>query len=143
MHASGIAARDSFGLFTRAQAWTLTITIIVAAAGWLLIPSVVASLMPEFEPGVPAARIALIAGIPYNLIDNANNYILAQQRKRAYVTNLALGMVCQVVAFGYLYATHNVSPYSIAVSFVFVFCVYAFTANLLVLKINRENPGMQ
>ena len=89
--------------------------------------------------GVPAASVALLAGIPYNLIDIANNYILAKKLRRAYVANLAGGVVFQVISFVYLYATHNISCYSIALSFVFVFWVYAFTSNLLVMWAHRRD----
>jgi O-antigen/teichoic acid export membrane protein len=129
---------NSFQVYKVAQYYTLGLTLLAVVAGWMLLPTVIGVLLPSYAIGVPAAYVALLAGIPYCLIDNANNYLLALQYKRLYLLFLSLGVLFQLCGFGVLYFWGNLSAYTVSVLLIFIFSLYAFLVNIKVIQIHRR-----
>lgn len=124
----------SFHLFKRAQLYTLFVSLSAFALGMILMPKAVSIILPRFTPGIPAAKMALIAGIPYCLIDNANNYLQALQYKRAYLINLAGSIFFQFIVLGYLFFNKQISAYNMSVGLFLVFLFYAIVVNITVFQ---------
>lgn len=129
-----------FELFLKSQVYTLCLSSLVVILGLLWLPSAVAWLLPAYRSGVPAAMILLAAGIPYCLIHNATNVLLALNQKRLYLKVIGVTLALQAVSFVYLLGSRQVSAYSVSICLFFVFSCYACFANLQVLRLGRNSP---
>ena len=124
----------------KSQVYTLCLSSLVVILGLLWLPSAVAWLLPAYRPGVPAAMILLAAGIPYCLIHNATNVLLALDQKRLYLKVIGVTLALQAVSFVYLLGSRQVSAYSVSICLFFVFSCYACFANLQVFRLGRNSP---
>lgn len=124
-----------FNLYVKAQIYTLTLTLFFAAIGAFVLQPAVSLILPNYLAGIPAAKIMLIAAIPYCLVDNANNVLLALEHKRLFMLNLAIALVLQTVISIFFYISGQVSSETVSTSFVFVFSCYALLANYQVLRL--------
>ena len=138
-HAQTNNIQSSFNLFVKSQLYSLFITLAIIFTGILFLEPLVTIIMPKYIEGVQPAKMILLAGIPYCLIDNANNFILVLQYKRVYVVNLMITILFQIVIFIYLATTGNISAYAIATSLILVFVFYAFLINIRVIKIYNKS----
>ena len=143
LHAEKDTLDKPFKLFVKAQLYTLGMTTFVFVLGVLSLERVVSIIMPKYILGVPAAQLMLLASIPYCLIDNANNFLLALQRKRIYLVNLTLTFIFQILALFLLYYRGGVSAYNVSMSLVVVFSFYALIANLTVVQLHRDDLKLQ
>lgn len=124
-----------FSLFMRAQFYTLAISLIVITVGIFAIQPVVERVLPGYLAGIPAAKMMLLAAIPYCLVDNANNVLLALEYKRAFMLNLVVALVLQAIISAFLYITGHISSQTVATSFIIVFTCYALLANYKVFRL--------
>jgi len=129
---------NAFQVYKVAQYYTLGLTLLAIAIGWVLLPTLIEILLPSYAAGISAAYVALLASIPYCLIDNANNYLLALQHKRIYLFYLAFGIFFQLCGSGVLYFWGSLSAYTVSILLIFIFILYAFLTNLKVIQIHRR-----
>ncbi len=127
-----------FDLFAKAQCYTLALSVITVLIGYFTLYPVVSFFLPQYLSGVPAAKMMLLAAIPYCLIDNANNVLLALQHKRSFIANHLVALVLQILTCGFLYMTGNVSSWDVSASFIFIFTCYAFLVNFKILQLRRQ-----
>lgn len=129
---------ESWTLFLKAQGLTLTMMMLLFLASLLLMETAVKLIMPQFLPGVPAAKMMLLAGIPFCLIDNANNFLLALEQKRTYLFNMAQAIAAEALIFAFLPAYGTVSATTVSASLIFVFLFYAALANFKAYRLVRR-----
>jgi hypothetical protein len=140
-HVSSLRGRSEpfgrvFELFVKSQFLTGCLTCIVAISGFFLIEGVVEMILPRYLSGVAAAKIMLLASIPYALIYNANNVLIAYRYKRRYVRSFLSVFLLQIVVFGCL-LLYGVTVKTISLAFCVVFLVYCIFVNYEVLRIRR------
>lgn len=135
LHAETNSYRPSYRLYRKAQIYTFSAVGLMVAGGWFLIQPATALIMPKYVDGVASAQMMLLAGIPYCLIDNANNFLLAHHYKRAYIRNLTVAVLLQLLSFGGLVVLGDVSAYNVNIALILVFTVYAFLSNRKVIRI--------
>lgn len=131
--------RSVFELFAKAQGYTLGLSLLVVVIGYFTIQPAVAFILPQYLGGIAAAKMMLIAAIPYCLVDNANNVLLALQYKRTFMCNLAAALVLQAVSCLILYGLGHVTAWSVSTSLVCVFTCYAFFANYKVFQLRKQS----
>jgi len=137
LHASEGSFSGIHFLFIKSQALTICLTTTSVMIGYLLLKPIVGHLLPDYIQGVHAAKIILLAGIPYSLIYNANNILIALQYKRDYLKIFIMALSIQAVGFTVL-LLHDVTIDSIAEVLFVVFSCYAIAVNLRVFFLNRK-----
>ena len=137
-HGNEVDKGNIFDLFIKSQFYTFGLSTVVSLLGLLLLPSLVAWLLPAYSPGVPAAMIVIAAGIPYCLICNATNVLLATRQRRQYLKVVGTALALQVVLFVFLWGTRQVSAYSVSACLFIVFSCYAFFANWYAVRYCRD-----
>jgi O-antigen/teichoic acid export membrane protein len=133
----------AFHLFRRAQVYNLVISCSLFVVGLWLLEPVVVWLLPNYRPGVKAAEVILLAGIPCSLTHNANAVLLALRRIGTYLKLVTFVFGLQATLFAYLYWNQQASAYTASVSLLAVFTGYAVLSNWTVLKIRKEALGTQ
>ncbi len=134
IHAGEEPLGQTYKLFSKAQLLTLFLSVIVVGTGLLLLQPIVTYILPEYLPGIPAARIMLLAGIPLCLIYNANNVLIALQYKYEYLKIVATAIMFQVIIFCLL-AFHEISISNISICFCAIFLFYIVIVHYKVLQI--------
>jgi O-antigen/teichoic acid export membrane protein len=136
MHAEIESDDRIFKLFFKSQLLTLGLTLLVVVPGYFMIEPVVSYLLPKFISGVPAARIMLVAGIPYCLIYNANNVLIALHHKRDYLKIFSIVFICQLIIYSIL-LYFGMTIDRVATSFCFIFMFYAGIVNYRVIYLRN------
>ncbi|MBI2982473.1 MAG: hypothetical protein HYY44_09350 [Deltaproteobacteria bacterium] len=139
MHAESGSLDESYKLYLKAQLLTFAMTLFIFAVGLLSMEKVVSVIMPQYVHGVPGAKMMLLAGIPFCLIDNANNFILALEQKRIYLFTLATAIAAQILIFITLYYYGTASAAAISTSLIYVFLFYAILVNAQVFRLHRRS----
>lgn len=128
-----------FGVFVKAQIYTFAIVCGVVLIGVVLLGPTVSWLLPGYANGIPAANITLFGGIPYSLIYNANNLLLALQQKAAYLKILGITIWVQVMSFAYLWREQLVSASNVSLALLLVFSCYGILVNWKAVELYRSS----
>jgi O-antigen/teichoic acid export membrane protein len=119
--------------FLKAQIITFLGTGVIVLLGWIFLYPVVSIIMPKYVPGVSAAKIMLLSGLPYCLIDNASNMLIVLSLKKTYL--FIFGLVFILLSFFFVILFH------IGVTLIFVstllgilFLIHAVLLNYSVYK---------
>lgn len=127
-----------YSMFSKTQFYTFIGTSLTILTALFLLKPVVTLILPKYIEGIPAARMMLLAGIPYCLVDNANNVLLSLQYKKVYVKNLLLVLALELSLFLLLSFTRSISAKNISAALFVVFAGYALLANQSVLQLKRK-----
>ena len=135
-HMSSLNAESSdfmelFRLFKKAQLCSFGITTVAVIGGFYLMEPIVSMILPQYAGGVSAARIMLLAALPYSFIDVANNIPIVINRKRLFFVSFFVMLFLQAGAF-LLFSHQGMTIYQASWSFVWVFLVYAVSINVIV-----------
>lgn len=123
-----------YKLFVKTQAYSLFWTIPLVVGGLVFMPYIFLWFLPQFESGKSIAMLVLLAGIPFCLIENANNVLLSLQKKRVFINLLVFSLVCLSVLL--LIFQYRLPPLiATGVSLFLTFLLYAGMLNFFVLKI--------
>jgi hypothetical protein len=94
---------------------------------------VVSFILPQYAGGVAAAKIMLMAALPYSLIDAANNIPIIINRKRIFFISFMVMLFFQGCIFLFL-VNRGTTIYQASMSFVWVFLLYAVIINVSVCR---------
>ena len=144
LHGMKADIAESYSLFIKTQGYTFLTTSAVILPGLFLLRPLARIILPQYMGGVPAARMMLFAAIPYALIDHANNFLLARQKKKAYLAGLGLSLGFQTLLLYLLFTNGLATVESIAATFIAVFAVQALLSNYQVYRTKekeKDAPG--
>jgi len=129
---------EVYPVFVKIQLYTLLLTSLAAALGYFLIEPLVSTYLSQYTAGIPAAKIMLFAGIPYSLIDNANNMLVASYNKKMLIRIFIAALLLNTIIYiSMLFYKINISL--ISASFIVVFSSYALLLHLYIIKNFRKN----
>jgi len=131
-------SKETFALFYKAQLLSFAITIIIVCAGWFLLEPVVRFILPNYIQGIPAAKIILLAGLPYSLTDNASRFLIASKLIKKFIFIIIFTLVTQIAVSAYLYHV-GYTITSLSKFFIWLFSCYALMLNLAVFIESRQN----
>jgi len=126
-----------YGLFFKTQLYTLGLAFFTVLLGFIFIGPVVRNFLPKYIAGIPAARIMLIAALPYCLIDNANNLLIVTHNKKNLLRIFVVVLIAQLAAL-VLLMFYKVNILNISLSLVIVFTLYAFLLNYQVFRLKKS-----
>lgn len=129
---------ESYSLFVKTQNYTLLATSCVILPGLFLLQPLAKVILPQYAGGVPAARMMLLAAIPYSLIDHANNFLLARQKKGEYLFGLILSLIFQTLLMAILFSEGLATVGTVSASFIAVFAVQAVLSNYQVYRTKEK-----
>ena len=138
LYGKGGDSADLYSVFLKAQVYTLGVAVAIAATGVLLIESLTAWALPAYLPGVPAATVMMLTGIPYSAVINANGVLLSTERLRAHTVLFLCGLGIQGSVLGYLFVAGTTSAVTVALASAVAFSLYAAMANIAVVRVFRE-----
>jgi len=139
LHGEDAKPGEIFSLFIKSQLFNFSLCLLIIGMGFAFLRPLVSLILPQYLEGVPAAKMMLVACIPYSLIENANNTLLALHRKKIYFFNLILALGVQLIILGYFYKSHSVSALTVAVSLIIAFFINALLSNYQVFKLRRSS----
>lgn len=140
IHSASPSTENGLLLFWKTQGYLVVLVLAGVLAGFALIKPVTLWFLPKYAKGIFAARIMLIAIVPYSLIDNANNIFIVLRRKRTCLKILSVCLVMQICLFlGLLW--WGVTLNRVSCSYIVVFTFYAAWLHWEVLRLQREMKG--
>jgi O-antigen/teichoic acid export membrane protein len=123
-------------VFAKVQLASLGLTAIAAGLAFLALVWLVPAWFPEYREGVQPAALALLACLPYSLIDNANSLLVMAHQKRAllWIFGLMLGLQAGLLAW---FSAIGTSLERVVVSFIVTFTLYAVLVNVHAVRLGR------
>jgi O-antigen/teichoic acid export membrane protein len=137
----GNGFKDIFELYAKTQKITLVLTAATIVAGMAALPVFTTKFLPQYIPGIPAARIILLAALPYSFLDNANNLLIVTHNKRLYLKLFSAAFSLNILLFAPLPLMKTFSVTHVSAVIATVFGVYAGLLYAAVKKIHATRQG--
>lgn len=127
-----------YSIFIRTQLYTFGLAAAAAAGGLLFMDPLVRAFLPQYVPGIPAAQIMLLAGLPYSLIDNANNMLIVMHNKKTLWRILTTSIISlTIILTAALF--HYPSIIKVSAALAATFTLYAILLHNRIKSIVRES----
>ncbi len=122
-----------YKMFLKTQKYALFSTLPIVVPGVFLVSPMISLFLPRFKEGAGAAILILLAGIPFCLIENANNILLSMKKKRMFFAFLMLALAALLV---FLAAFKSRIPILMTsgASLLCAFFVYSLAVNLYAMR---------
>ena len=142
-HLSALQAKNThfhviYKEYIKTQVYTLLMALLILLPGWWLIDPVIHHILPSYESGIPAARIMMIAALPFLLIDNASNVLMALERKRDYLINMSISLALMILSLGALTYWKYLNAITVSSVCLFIFTLYALLNNMKIFTIRTQ-----
>ena len=129
-------------VFAKVQLVSLGLTAGATVPAFLALVWLVPAWLPQYREGIHPAALALLACLPYSLIDNANSLLVMAHQRRTLLQIFGLMFGIQAALLAGL-SLIEVSLDGVVVSFLITFCLYALLVNVRAIQLGGRVPALK